>query len=240
MKIRWIGQSGYIIKTAKTEILIDPYLSDVVNRIANRPRLVKAPLKPEEIVADAVICTHDHLDHLDVDAIVRMNREILFVATGEGQTKLQNMGFKHTKALGMGESVAIGDIEITAVYAKHTVEAFGIIVKADGITLYFSGDTLYEERLFEIAEYRPDITFICINGKLGNMNVEEAVVTAGKIGAKVNVPNHYGMFASNTEEPEKFTDKLDNGFIMEFDREYAELNGIPLWKEKNMKKERKA
>lgn len=35
MKIKWIGQSGYIIKTETTEIIIDPYLSDVVNRVAN-------------------------------------------------------------------------------------------------------------------------------------------------------------------------------------------------------------
>ena len=231
MKIRWIGQSGYVIKTDKTEIIIDPYLSDVVNRVANRPRLVEAPLKPEELQADAVICTHDHLDHLDVDAIAKMNRELFFVTTGEGQDKLQSMGFKRTKALQAGKSIAVGDVEIIAVYANHTVEAFGVVIRADGVTLYFSGDTLYDVRLFEIAEYRPDITFICINGKLGNMNVEEAVVTAKRIGAKVNVPNHYGMFASNTEDPEKFTDRMDNGFIMEFGREYAAINGIPLEKE---------
>ena len=113
MIIRWIGQSGYIIKTQSTEIIIDPYLSDVVNRVAKRPRLVEAPI-------------------------------------------------------------------------------------------------------FSISEYTPDITFICINGRLGNMNVDEAVITAGKIGAKVNVPNHYGMFASNTEDPHAFTERIDNGFIMDF------------------------
>ena len=34
--------------------------------------------------------------------------------------------------------------------------------------------------------------------------MEEAVKVAQAIGAKVNVPNHYGMFASNTEDPRKF------------------------------------
>lgn len=221
MKIRWIGQSGYVIKTDKTEIIIDPYLSDVVNRVANRPRLLEVPLKPEELRANAVICTHDHLDHLDVDTIAKMNTEIFFVTTGEGQAKLQNMGFEHTKMLSVGESIAVDDIEITAVYAKHTVEAFGIVLKAQGKTLYFSGDTLYDERLFEIAKYEPDMAFLCINGRLGNMNVNEAVITAKKIGARINVPNHYGMFASNTEDPQLFTVQLDNGFIMEFDKEYV-------------------
>ena len=52
------------------------------------------------------------------------------------------------------------------------------------------------------------------------MNADEAAKTAAQIGATVNVPNHYGMFASNTEDPRRFTDKIKNGFIMEFGQEY--------------------
>ena len=220
MKIRWIGQSGYILKTNETEIILDPYLSDIVNRVANRPRLVEAPIVPSKIKADAVVCTHNHLDHLDVDAIAKMNRELRFITTGEGKEKLREMGYENVVSLQVGDCIRIKDLEIQAVYANHTVEAFGVLVKGEGQTLYFSGDTLFDEKLYEVALKQPDITFICINGKLGNMNVEEAVRTAKAIGAKVNVPNHYGMFASNTENPELFTKEMDNGFIMEFNREY--------------------
>lgn len=220
MFIKWIGQSGYIIRTDTTEIIIDPYLSDIVNRVANRPRLVEAPMKPSEVRADGIICTHNHLDHLDVDAIAEMDRKLMFITTSEGKNKLHEMEFDKVTSLQLGESVMVGDVEIIAAYAKHTVEAFGVVIKAEGHTLYFSGDTLFDERLFEVAAYKPDIAFLCINGKLGNMNVEEAVVVAKQIGAKVNVPNHYGMFASNTENPELFTMQMANGFIMEFDREY--------------------
>ena len=58
------------------------------------------------------------------------------------------------------------------------------------------------------------------------MNVAEAVITAKKIGAKVNVPNHYGMFASNTEDPELFTDQMDNGLIMELGKEYSLIDNF--------------
>ena len=220
MFIKWIGQSGYVIRTDTTEIIIDPYLSDVVSRVANRPRLVEAPIKPSEVRADGIICTHNHLDHLDVDAIAEMDRKLMFITTSEGKSKLHKMGFDKVAFLKFGESVMVGDVEIIAVYAKHTVEAFGVVIKAEGHTLYFSGDTLFDKCLFDVAAYKPDIAFICINGKLGNMNVDEAVITAKNIGAKVNVPNHYGMFASNTENPELFTMQIANGFIMEFDREY--------------------
>ena len=78
-----------------------------------------------------------------------------------------------------------------------------------------------EDKLFRIVEYKPDITFICINGRLGNMNVKQALITAKKIGAKINIPNHYDMFESNSENPLLFSEKIDGGFVMEFDKEYT-------------------
>ena len=221
MIIRPLGQSGYALKTEKSEIMIDPYLSDSVNRVAGRPRCLPIPLNPANICCDAVICTHDHLDHLDPDTVSEINERQLFITTGGGKEKLSSLGKKNSITLGEGESVCVGDFEITAVFANHTVEAFGVIVRCEGKVLYFSGDTLYNERLFEIAKYSPDVTFICINGKIGNMNVEEALVIAKRIGARLSVPNHYDMFASNAEDPHLFADRIEGGMIMEFNREYT-------------------
>ena len=220
MTIRFLGQSGYLIKTENSEIIIDPYLSDSVNRVAGRPRLLPVPIKPSDISCDAVICTHDHLDHLDPDTVSLIGSKQLFVTTNGGKEKLEALGKENVIAINEGESIKFGDFEVAAVFADHTVDAFGLIVRSEGKTLYFSGDTLYNERLFNIAKYSPDITFICINGKLGNMNVEEALITAKKIGAKINIPNHYDMFASNSEDPHLFSDHIDGGMIMEFDKEY--------------------
>ncbi len=224
MIIRFLGQSGYIIKTDKAEIMIDPYLSDSVNRVAGRPRTLPIPINPQNISCQAVICTHNHLDHLDPDTVAQINDEQLFITTNEGETELNRLGKDNVVSLNVGESTVVGDIEITAVFADHTVEAFGLIVKAENKTLYFSGDTLYNEKLFDISQYKPDITFICINGRLGNMNVKEALMTAKRIGAKINIPNHYDMFASNSENPRTFTNQIANGFIMEFNKEYDVLN----------------
>ena len=75
LKIRWIGQGGFMLKDGKTEICIDPYLSDVVNRVSKYPRMVEAPFLPEELKSDIVICTHNHMDHVDIDAIPLMKKE---------------------------------------------------------------------------------------------------------------------------------------------------------------------
>ena len=220
MKIKFLGQSGYIVKTEKAEIIIDPYLSDSVNRVAGRPRILPIPINPEHVKCDAVICTHNHLDHLDPDTVKDIKDGQLFITTKEGKTELKKLGKTNVATLNAGESITVGDIELTAVFADPTVEAFGLIVKAENKTLYFSGDTLYNEKLFDIAQYNPDITFICINGRLGNMNVEEALVVAEKIGAKINIPNHYDMFASNSENPRLFADNISGGMILEFNEYY--------------------
>jgi len=221
MNIRFLGQSGYELQSGSTRILIDPYLSDSVNRVAGRPRRLPIPINPADIQCDAVICTHDHLDHLDPDTASQISKEQFFITTTEGKTHLEALGRTHAAALRAGESMTVGDFQITAVFADHTVEAFGLLVEAEGRKLYFSGDTLYNEKLLQISQYQPDITFICINGRLGNMNVDEALKVAKAIGAKVNIPNHYDMFASNSEDPHLFADRVDGGRILEFNRTYT-------------------
>lgn len=220
MTIRFLGQSGYLLKSEKSEIIIDPYLSDSVNRVAARPRVLPIPIAAKDINSDAVICTHNHLDHLDPDTVAQINDKQFFITTNEGKTELNRLGKDHVVSLNVGESTVVGDFEITAVFADHTVEAFGLIVKAENKALYFSGDTLYNEQLFDISKYKPDITFICINGRLGNMNVDEALITAKRIGAKINIPNHYDMFASNSENPYLFSENIDGGIVLEFNKEY--------------------
>lgn len=221
LKIRWIGQNGYVLSDGKKEICIDPYLSNVVDRIARRGRMVDAPFLPEELESDVVICTHNHLDHVDMDAIPEMKKENkLFLAPKDAEEQLKECGVEHYKAFDVGDKFAVGDFEITAVFADHTVPAIGLIVECDGIIMYFSADTEYNKKLEALKKYDIDIMFICINGKLGNMNVDEAINLTKILNPKVGIPTHYGMFESNTEDPKKYISQIDCGFEMEYDRIY--------------------
>lgn len=217
MTIRFLGQSGYELQCGDTRILIDPYLSDIVGRLQNRPRLL--PIPAVKIPCDAVFCTHNHLDHLDPETVTLFPPQQQFYTTSDGCGKLQELG--RPNALPLSQTVTVGGFSITPVPAFHSCEAMGLIVKAEGITLYFSGDTLYNENLFKISAYKPDITLICINGRLGNMTTEEALITAKAIGARVNIPHHYDMFASNSADPHLFADHIPGGKILEFDQVYT-------------------
>jgi len=221
MKITWIGQSGYILNDEKTQICIDPYLSDIVNKVAGRERMVECPISPKNLKSDVIICTHNHLDHLDPDAICEMDLiNKAFYSPPDCMEQLDKLGVKNKVSFNEGDKVNVGDFELEAVFAYHTVPAIGVIVKHNGKTFYFSGDTYYNEKLEKLKDYNIDYMFICINGQLGNMNVDEAVKLTKIINPKVGIPNHYGMFASNTEDPQKYTSQVENGFEMKFNKEY--------------------
>jgi len=221
LKIRWIGQSGYILTDGKTEVCIDPYLSNVVDRIAYRGRMVEAPFYPEELKSDVVICTHNHLDHVDIDAIPLMKKDnMLLLAPSDAKKQLFECGVTKFKEFDEGTKLEIGDFVLTAVFADHTVPAIGVIVKYGDLTLYFSGDTLYNKKLENLKKYDIDVMFICINGKLGNMDVTDAVKLTKIISPKVGIPTHYGMFESNTEDPEKYIRQIENSFEMKYNTVY--------------------
>lgn len=222
LTIRWIGQSGYLLSDGETEICIDPYLSNVVDRVAGRGRMVQAPFPPEALTSDVVICTHDHLDHVDIDAIPRMHKEkMLFLAPTHAHKTLTKCGVAHPIPFDEGAVYDAGAFRMSAVFAHHTVPAIGVIVEHGGRALYFSGDTEYHERLTALAERHVDIMFICINGRLGNMNVDEAVRLTEILCPRVGVPTHYGMFESNTEDPEKYLSRVASGFEMKYNTEYS-------------------
>ena len=198
---------------------IDPYLSDAVEEFTGKKRIVPPPIRAEDINANAVVCTHNHLDHLDIKIIDKLLPTVFF-APSDCKNILKECGAGDIAQFNEGDKAVVGDIGLEAVYANHTVPAIGIIVTCEGKKLYFSGDTYYDKKLENLKEYNIDYAFICINGKLGNMNVDEAVYLTKKIHPNIAIPNHYGMFLENTEDPMPFLNQLDNGFIMEVGREY--------------------
>lgn len=219
MKIQWLGQSGYILRTDSATVYIDPYLSDAVEELTGKKRMIAPPVKAEDIKADAVVCTHNHLDHLDIRIIHKL-LPTTFYAPSDCEKTLRDLGADNVISFEEGTKVKVGDIELEAVYANHTVPAVGVIVTCQEKKLYFSGDTYYDEKLEQLKERNLDYAFICINGKLGNMDVNDAVRLMKNITPVVAIPNHYGMFAENTEDPTIFTEQLDNGFIMDIGKEY--------------------
>lgn len=216
LRIKWLGQSGYIIKDENTEICIDPYLSNSVYKVAKRQRLREIPIMTKDLKSNVIICTHNHLDHLDTDTIKEIEKkDKVFLAPSDCEKILKALGVESYIPFDENAIYNEGNFKIKGVYADHTVRAIGLLITYKRLRLYFTGDTLYNEKLLDI---NCDYLFVCINGKLGNMNVLEAIRLTEKINPKVAIPNHYDMFESNSENPDNFMVKQK--FVMEFNKEY--------------------
>ena len=64
MKITWLGQAGLLFEQNGIKIMIDPYLSDSVEKI-NPKNYRRVAVKESlfDIKPDIMIFTHNHLDH---------------------------------------------------------------------------------------------------------------------------------------------------------------------------------
>ena len=199
MKITWLGQSGYRLQSGSGEIIIDPYLSDAVERVAGRARMVAAPIEPENICADAVICTHDHLDHTDPETLryyLGEDTSVLVLASYNAWQTVRKLGGLQNNYVMFNRKTrwTEGMISFEAVYAEHSDDhAIGILISAEGKTWYITGDTLYNEKVFADLPKQIDYVFLPVNGRGNNMNMTDAAAFCRRLGA-VAIPLHCGLF----------------------------------------------
>lgn len=223
MNITWLGQGGFLFESGTTRLVVDPYLSDFVERNHHLTRLMEPPLSVEQLRPSAVFCTHDHIDHLDPEGAVWLAEaypESRFFGPDSVVRKLGELGLAHhsAQAVGVGQTVSIGDFTVTATPAKHSdPDAVGLIVSDSERLLYLSGDTEFTpdlaDQVADLASGPLDAVLICINGRMGNMKGEEAVEVVKALRPAVAHPMHYGLFAENTAAPQPFVQAVRSAGI---------------------------
>ena len=85
------------------------------------------------------------------------------------------------------------------------------MLKAEGKTVYLSGDTLYHRAIPEfLQEESIDLALLCINGFGNNMNARDAARLAQVLQPKLVIPVHWDMFAPFGANPQDFVSALQN------------------------------
>ncbi len=200
MKITWLGQAGMLLENENTVIMVDPYLSDSVGKAD--PRKHRREAVPDylfDIRPDIMIFTHNHLDHYDPETVER------FIGADTSITVLSPYSvWKEVRKLGgennfvyfnRGTTWTQNGIKFTAVPAEHSDEyAIGVVVDDGDKKYYFTGDTLYNERVFQELPDNIHAVFLPVNGVGNNMNMADAKAFCERINPNCAVPVHCGLF----------------------------------------------
>ena len=210
----FLGQAGYIIRSAGVTVAIDPYLSDSVTTVAPEfGRLLPVPIEPEDLAVDLYLVTHDHRDHLDPETIRRYRHaeNTRFVAPRFAARKLLDLGVPPACIARMdaGEHLSCPGVSITGVFAlpngADVLDTTGYLLTfANGRNAWHTSDTAFTPLLGQAAPKQVEVLLLPINGKWGNLTVEQAVELTASVQPRYVLPNHYDMMALNGENPRTF------------------------------------
>lgn len=210
----WVGQAGYIIKSAKGRLLgIDLYLSECVEPVEGHVgyhRLMPQILGFNELVFDVLIATHFHRDHFDIDAMpgLMANGITQLYCAYDCLDDVERLHIDRNRVqfVKPGESYDYDEIHLDFIHSDHgegaPLEA-APIVSVDGKRILETGDTsLHLDWKDEYLKAGPiDVLIAPINGAYGNLNEQENVMLTEAIHPKLTVPCHFGMFASHGGHP---------------------------------------
>ncbi|MBQ9112641.1 MAG: MBL fold metallo-hydrolase [Clostridia bacterium] len=190
-----------MFETDGKTVIVDPYLSDSVEKIEpkNRRR-VAVDERFLKICPDIIVLTHNHLDHTDPDTLRHYLKEgsrVCVLASGNAWQTVRKFGGNNNYVMfDRHTQWTEGDIRFCAVYAAHSdTHAIGVIMYAEGKTYYITGDTLYNTDIFADLPENIDYVFLPVNGVGNNMNFADGARLCERLGA-VAIPLHCGLFDS--------------------------------------------
>ena len=218
--LTWLGHASFRLDTdAGKRVYVDPWVSG--------PTCPDAEKEPER--ADVIVVTHGHGDHSG--DVIDLQRKLGCKVIGmvELMAWLSGKGLSEDDLVpfNKGGTVEIEGIRFTMTNAFHsssapdltyTGEPAGFVVRVDGTSVYFAGDTCVFGDMQLIARlYQPQVAVLPI-GDHFTMGPEEAALALELLGQPRCIPCHYGTFPALTGTPdqlaaltESLVEKIDPG-----------------------------
>lgn len=184
--VEWLGHAGFMLKSGETVVYIDPY------KISHGDK------------ADVILITHDHYDHCDPGSVSTVRKEgTVVVAPRSCRNKIQGI-----VEISPGQEMEKKGVKIFAVPAYNEKKQFhprgegvGFVLTFGGKRIYHAGDTDSIPEMSNLGEL--DLAMIPVGGTY-TMNAEEAAEAAGRIGAGITVPMHWGDIVGTRKDAEQF------------------------------------
>ena len=224
MKITFLGQCGFLLEGNAQRIVIDPYLSDFLDKNFSKEdvqwkRLFPPPTSLTCLNPDVILISHKHYDHLDpwtIRPYIEAGGKALFVAPYAAKERLEKQGVKNVCYIDAGETMKIGDCSIRAIACAHMELHVGSNghyrelsygIEESGNRILFAGDMMLRAGLEEeVRALACQLLLLPCNGRdawrdahniVGNMTAEEAAAFAKNVGASMFIPMHHDLYDIN-------------------------------------------
>lgn len=222
--LTWISHSTFLMRLGGHWILTDPVFGRPAWTLWRHCPPGLAPDRLPEI--DVVTLSHDHYDHLDLPSLAALKGKPQLIAPLRLGRHLPRP--RRPIELDWWETHARPGLGITLVPAHHwsmrgpssrnrTLWG-GFVYEADGMTIYFAGDTAFKPKLFESIHQRfprIDLAILPIGAyaprwfmQAQHMDPDEAVAACELLAAERIVAMHWGTFHLSSEPPHEPPDRL--------------------------------
>ncbi|WP_343602014.1 MBL fold metallo-hydrolase [Mycobacterium sp.] len=215
--VSWFGHATALLDVDGYRVLTDPVWSERCSPsdVVGPQRMHPPPVELEALPAlDAIVVSHDHYDHLDIDtvrALARTQRAPFVVPLGVG-AHLRAWGVPDERVVELDwhERARVGELTLVCTPARHFSGRFvhrnatlwaSWAVIGPSHRAYFGGDTGYTASFARIgAEHGPfDVTLMPVGAYNRawpdiHMNPEEAVRAHLDVGGGLLVPIHWCTF----------------------------------------------
>lgn len=206
MKITYLAHSCFLVETSKARLIIDPFLT-------GSPL---APVTAADVEVDYVLCSHGHEDHTcDALAISKRcgapiiaNYEIAEYFAAQGAST-------HGMNPGGGFNFPFGRVKLTLAFHSSSVNAglnpiylgnpCGLLIRADGKTIYHAGDTALFLDMQLIGKTGLDVAMVPIGDNF-TMGIDDAAAALDLLNPKVTLPMHYNTWPSIAVDAELFVE----------------------------------
>lgn len=196
-----MGHATVFVDLDGVRLLTDPLLR---NRVAHLRRTTPVPARTRRGV-DAVLISHAHYDHLDLPSLERLGKQLPVVVPKGLGGLLRKRRFEAVLEVEVGETLAIGELEIRAVPAEHdgsrgpfgaSAEPIGYVISGSK-SIYFAGDTDLFDGMSDLGPI--DVGLIPIWGwgpglGGGHLDPERAAEAVARVRPKLVVPIHWGTY----------------------------------------------
>jgi L-ascorbate metabolism protein UlaG (beta-lactamase superfamily) len=210
VEVTWWGHATCTIEDSGVRVLTDPLF---VRRMAHLRRRRGELPGPEAAVADVVLVSHLHSDHLHLPSLARLapgSRLVVpvgAVRSVPGLRVLRSMRGLRITEVAAGDEVRVGEVRVRAVPAlhdgrrlpvgPHRSPALGFVVEGEART-YFAGDTgLFDTMAGAVGPV--DVALLPVGGwgpylGHGHLDAGRAAQALARLAPRSAVPVHYGTY----------------------------------------------